>query len=175
MQGDMNNTKILTINREKIISLTQFAVLIGVATIAPFLGQQAITGPIVNATLFISTIFLGIRAGILISLLPSIIALSTGILPLALAPMIPFIMMGNIILVLSFDFLRGKNYWLRIFTASALKFIFLFSSSSILVNLITKTAIANRVAIIMSWPQFLTAIAGGIIAYLVSKKIKHAF
>jgi len=168
----MNNTKILAINREKIIVLTEFAVLIGVATIAPLLGQQAISGPIVNATLFISTIFLGVRAGILIGLLPSIIALSAGLLPLALTPMIPFIMIGNVILVLSFDFLKNKNYWLRVITASALKFIFLFSTSSIVINLILKTEIANRVAVIMSWPQFLTAIAGGTIAYFLFRPEK---
>jgi len=163
----MKNTKILAINREKIIALTQFAVLIGVATVAPLFGQQAITGVIVNAILFISTMFLGIRAGILIGLLPSIIALSVGLLPAVLAPMIPFIMIGNVILVLCFDFLKNRNYWLRIITASALKFIFLFSTSSIVVNLILKTEVANRVAVIMSWPQFLTAFAGGAIAYLV--------
>ena len=168
----MNNTKILAINREKIIVLTEFAILIGVATIAPLLGQQAISGPIVNATLFISTIFLGVRAGILIGLLPSIIALSAGLLPLALTPMIPFIMIGNVILVLSFDFLKNKNYWLRVITASALKFIFLFSTSSIVINLILKTEIANRVAVIMSWPQFLTAIAGGTIAYFLFRPEK---
>jgi hypothetical protein len=168
----MNNTKILAINREKIIVLSEFAVLIGVATIAPLLGQQAISGPIVNATLFISTMFLGIRAGILIGLLPSIIALSAGLLPLALTPMIPFIMIGNVILVLSFDFLKNKNYWLRVITASALKFIFLFSTSSIVINLILKTEIANRVAVIMSWPQFLTAIAGGTIAYFLFRPEK---
>jgi len=168
----MNNTKILAINREKIIVLSEFAVLIGVATIAPLLGQQAISGPIVNATLFISTMFLGIRAGILIGLLPSIIALSAGLLPLALTPMIPFIMIGNVILVLSFDFLKNKNYWLRVITASALKFIFLFSTSSIVINLILKTEIANRVAVIMSWPQFLTAIAGGTIAYFLFRPKK---
>jgi len=33
-------------------------------------------------------------------------------------------------------------------------------------NLILKTEIANRVATIMSWPKFLTAITGGGIAYL---------
>ena len=171
----MNNIQILTINREKIIALTQFAVLIGVATVAPLLGQQAITGPIVNATLFITTMFLGIRAGILVALVPSIIALSVGLLPVALAPMLPFIITGNIILVLSFDFLKKRNYWLRIITASVLKFIFLFATSSIVINLILKTEIANRVAVIMSWPQFLTAIAGGGIAYLGMKSFKNWF
>lgn len=169
----MNNAKILTINREKIIILTQFFVLIGVATIAPLFGQQMITGVIVNATLFISTMFLGIRAGILIGLFPSLIAFSVGLLPIAIAPMIPFIMMGNIILVLSFDYLKNRNYWLRIITSSALKFVFLFSASSIVVNLVLKTEVANRVAAIMSWPQFLTAIIGGGIAYLGMKSFKN--
>ena len=168
----MNNAKALVINREKVNVLIQFVVLVGIATAAPLIGQQAITGPIVNASLFLSTIFLGVRAGILVGLLPSLIALSVGLLPPVLAPMIPFIMIGNVILVLCFDFLKKRNYWLRVVIASGLKFFFLFATSSIVVNLVLKTEIAKRVAGIMSWPQFLTALAGGLIAYLGIKSFK---
>ena len=168
----MNNTKILTIDRAKINTLIQFIVLTGIAVIAPLIGQQAITGPIVNATLFIATAFLGVRAGILVGLLPSIIALSVGLLPAVLAPMLVFIMTGNAILVIVFDYLRNKNYWLGVVIASVLKFIFLFASSSIVVNLIVKTELASRVAGIMSFPQLFTALAGGALAYLVIKSRK---
>ena len=60
--------------------------------------------------------------------------------------------------------------------ASVLKFIFLFISSSIVVNLIIKTELASRVAGIMSFPQLFTALAGGVIAYFViSRKQKFIF
>lgn len=170
---NMNQIKTLTINREIIFILIKFIVLVGVATTVPLIGQQAITGSIVNAVLFIMVTILGLQAAILAGLIPSLIALSVGLLPSILAPMIPFIMMGNIILVLVFDYLRKKNYWLGIISASILKFLFLFGTSSIMVNLILKKELAHKMAIIMGWPQLLTALAGGLIAYLFLKSIKR--
>ena len=159
----MIQTKILTIKKETIFILTKFVLLMSVAVFAPLIHNQAITGPIVNAVLFISVFITGIRGAVLIAFIPSVIALSTGLLSLVLAPMIPFIIIGNIILVLSFSFLKDKNYWLGIVSASFLKFVFLFSVSYI---------ISSKLVIIMSWPQLITALAGGAIAFLVLKSIK---
>lgn len=161
----MNNTKTLAFNKEKITNLTKFVVLVGVAAMAPLLHQQMITGAVVNATLFVTTALLGSRYGIIAGLIPSVIALSVGLLPPVLAPMVPFIMIGNAILVLSFNALKDKNYWLGVLAASVLKFVFLYSTSAIVVNLLFKKEIAYQVSTMMSWPQLLTAIIGGILAY----------
>lgn len=168
----MQEVKAQVIKKEKVFALTTFVVLVGVATLAPLIKQQAITGSIVNATLLISTVLLGIPGAILVGLFPSLIALSVGLLPPVLAPMIPFIMAGNAILVVTFGYLRKKNYWLGIISASILKFLFLFGTSFIVVNLILKKEIASKVAQMMSWPQLATALAGGFIAYLFLKSIK---
>ena len=169
----MQRTKSLAINRQIALTLTKFLILLGVATIVPFFGQQAITGPIVNAMLFISVMILGLRGGILVSLVPSIIALSVGLLPIILAPMIPFIMAGNIILVSTFNYFKKQNFWLGIVSASFLKFIFLFITSSIVINLFIKGEVAAKVAVTMSWPQLFTALAGGVVSYLFLKTIKR--
>ncbi len=170
----MLETKILSLPKAKIIVLAQFASLLAVASITPALiHSQPITGPIVNAVLFIATVILGTQGAVLIALIPSLIALSVGLLPQALAPMVPFIMMSNVILVLVFNYVRKRNleakksYWTGLISASVLKFLFLFSTSFVVVNLITKQAVAQKAAAILSWPQLLTALAGGVIAYLV--------
>ncbi len=162
----MKQIKSLAINKIKISTLSQFIALVGIASVAPLLHQQIITGSIVNATLFISTALLGVQAGILVGLTPSLIALSTGLLSPLLAPMIPFIMMGNVILVISFNYLKNKDYWLGMVSASILKFIFLFSTSSIIINLILKKEIALKISATMGWLQLLTVLIGGIIAYI---------
>ncbi len=167
----MTQTKILTIKKEVAVDLAKFVLLLSIAIIAPLIRQQAITGTIVNAVLFISAVFLGIRGAVLIALVPSIFSLSVGLLPAVLAPTIPFIMIGNIILILVFDFLRKKNYWLGMISAGVLKFIFLASVSSVVINLLLKKEIAHQVAMMMSWPQLLTALSGGAIAYLVLKAL----
>lgn len=152
----------LTITKESVIT---FVVLLGIATAAPLCHNQFITGPIVNATLLVAVALLGIRDGILIGLIPSSIALAVGLLPPVLAPMIPFIIVGNAILVLTFGYLRNKNYWLGLVSGSVLKFAFLFGTSSVVTSLLVNQKVAANVAVMMSWPQLVTALAGGLLAY----------
>ncbi len=169
----MHKTTTLKLSRAHIIPLITFTALIGVATVVPLFHYQPVTGPIVNATLFIAAATLGSQSAILIGLVPSMIALSAGLLPAILAPMIPFIMLSNAILIMTFSALKKKNYWLNIAIGSTLKFLFLFATSSIVINLLLKKEIAQQVALIMSWPQLLTALAGGVIAYPIIKLIKR--
>lgn len=169
----MDNIKTLAINKKAILTIAQFGVLVGIASLAPLLKQQAITGPIVNATLFLATYLIGVQAGVLVALFPSLIALSVGLLPALLAPAVPFIITGNIILVLVFNWLK-KNHWQAIISASVLKFLFLYSTSFVVVNLIAKKPVAQKAAAMLSWPQLATALAGGIIAWLVLKALKKA-
>ncbi|MFH1533314.1 MAG: ECF transporter S component [Nitrospirota bacterium] len=168
----MHKTSTLTINKVNILSIIKFAALIGVATIVPLFHFQPVTGPIVNATLFIAAATLGAQSAILVGLIPSIIALSSGLLPPVLAPMIPFIMLSNAILIMTYSHLAKQNYWLNIALASTIKFLFLFATSSVVINLLLQKEIADTVALMMSWPQLVTALAGGIIAYPIIKLMK---
>jgi len=168
----MITSKTLTFKKENVITSAQFALLMAAAMLAPFFLQQSVVGSIVNAILFISVVLLGSRNAILVGILPSLVSLSVGLLPAVLAPMIPFIMTSNVLLILIFDFFRTKNYWLGIVVASILKFAFLLGSSSIIINLLLNKAAASKVAMILSWPQLFTALAGGMIAFLFLRAIK---
>lgn len=160
----MDNTKVLVWDKSQTIALTQFVGLVAVATVVPLFHQQLITGPVVNATLFVATILLGTSRGMLVGLIPSLIALSVGTLPAALAPMVPFIMTSNALLILVFNSLKSKNFWLAIGVSSLVKFFFLYGTSFIVINLLMKKELAASVAIMMSWPQLITALAGGVLA-----------
>jgi len=165
--------KSLTITKAQALPLTKFIVLLSVATLLPaFIHLQYITGPIVNAILFISAALLGVEAAILIGLIPSLVALSMGLLPAVLAPMVPFIMVSNTIMIIIFAYFWQKNFWSGMIMASLLKFAFLFSASSLVINLLLKKEIAAQVAAMMSWPQLLTALTGGLIALAFLKGIK---
>jgi len=168
----MNKIKTLALNKEKITILTGFLVLTGVATLAPFLGNQVITGPIVNAVLFISSALLGVWFSLLVALIPSAVALSVGLLPVVLFPMVPFIIMGNALLVVSFILLKKKGFWLSMISASILKYLFLFASSSVVINLFIKKELGFRIGLMMGLNQLFTALAGGVIAFLFLKSIK---
>ncbi len=151
--------------------LTKIIILISIATIAPLFQHQLITGTLVNATLFIATVLIGVQAGIIVSFLPSLIALSVGFLPPVFLPMIPYIILGNIVLVITFNYFK-KKYWLGVVLASIFKFLFLFSVSSLVINFLIKQEVAYRIIFMMSWPQLITALLGGLIAFYVIKKNK---
>ena len=167
----MNNEKVLFLERSNLTSLVWLIALVGVASVAPLFHQQMITGPVVNATLFLAAMILGIKRGIFVGLIPSAIALSMGTLPPVLAPAVPYIMISNAILIAVFSLLRNKNYWLAVAVASLLKFVFLFSTSSIVISLLMKKELAGSVATMMSWPQLITALFGGFLAWVFLKKL----
>ena len=154
---------VLTIRRETALTLL---VLIAIAVAAPiFIKQQLITGTIVNAALIIGTVVLSTRDGLLIGLLPSSIALAAGLLSPVLAPMIPFIIVGNAILVLTFAYFKKLNFWAGVAVAALLKFTFLYGISSVVIGLLVNKTVAPMVVQMMSWPQLFTALAGGLLAF----------
>jgi hypothetical protein len=166
-----NNLSALAIKKESILTLV---LLIAVAAVVPLLiKQQFITGTIVNATLIIGVYLLGSRDGLLIGLIPSSLALATGLLSPVLAPMIPFIIVGNAILILTFAYFSKFNYWAGVIIGSVLKFAFLYGTSTIVIGLLLNKQAAPAVAQMMSWPQLVTALAGGMMAFGIIKLLKN--
>ncbi|MCD4705567.1 ECF transporter S component [bacterium] len=163
-------TDILIKTNVKIIA--NFLFLAGLSILIPaFFHIQFITGPIINAILFLAVVLIGRSNALLIGIVPSVIALSFGILPALLAPMVPFIMISNAILIMVFSLLK-KNYWLGVLIASTAKFLFLYFSCSIVMELVLKKELALKVSQILGWTQFVTAILGGVIAWLILKNLK---
>jgi hypothetical protein len=162
----------LAVEGKKVNSYVQFALLFGIAISTSLFHQQLITGTIVNATLFVATGLLGTPAAMVIGLFPSVIALSAGLLPTALAPVIPFIMISNAFLILSFALLKKNNYWFGAVIASLIKFVFLFGSSFVVMNLILQKDMAFQVAAMTGWIQLVTAIMGAILANFYTSLFK---
>jgi len=155
------------------------------AVCAPLFGfhSQWVTGPIVNMALILSVFTLGIRGAFLIGLLPSTIALGAGLLPAILAPMIPFIIISNCLFILVLDYFKNRlsdkeiaavDYFLAIFVSAGLKYLFLLSTSKIVAGLLLKQELAAKAADIMSYPQFFTALIGGVLAGGALKILKNA-
>jgi hypothetical protein len=157
----------ILLNKKVALSLAQFFILLLAVSFAPLINNQIITGTIVNASLLMAVILLGMRGAILLCFLPSIVSLSFGLLPMVMAPMVPFIVLGNISLVYIFNLLRKKNFFLGLIPAALVKFSFLFLVSNFLISFFIKQAVADKIAIMMSWPQLITALMGGVVVYLI--------
>jgi hypothetical protein len=165
-----NQSKGLTFKKEAFVTLV---VLLALATAAPiFFKQQLITGTIVNASLILAVSLLGARDGLIVGLIPSSVALATGLLSPVLAPMIPFIIIGNSILVLAFAYLGKLNFWAGAVVGSLLKFAFLYGTSMVVIGLLINKQIAPTVAQMLSWPQLVTAVAGSIAAFAILQGLK---
>lgn len=162
------------ISREKSISVVGlFFIFLAGTMLAPLFPNQFISGPIVNALLIIVTVILGLRSGIILSFVPSLMALVGGLLPALFMPFVPFIMLSNIIFVVIVHLLRLKNYWLAAGTASVAKFLFLSLTSQLFFNLFMHQALAKTAAFMMSWNQLYSAALGSIIAYTFLRIIKR--
>ena len=146
--------------------LLLFAILLALLIVLPgFVHNQWITGPVVNAALIMAAVCVGPMEAVVLGMMPSTVALSSGLLPLPLAPMLPFIMIGNAVLIVSFQYLAFKNYTLRLVVAAFCKFVFLNFSLIVLTKGLIDSNLIAKVGVMMSWPQFVTAVIGGAIAY----------
>lgn len=160
----MEQENIIALDYKKVaVKSLVFCGFVAVAVAAPYFGNQLITGSVVNALLFISASVLGLEAAFLLCLIPSLISIYTGLLPLALAPMIPAIMTGNALLILVFVKLKDRSFWFGAISAALVKFAFIYFTGMILLK---------NVSLMVSWPQLATAVAGAAIAYLFLNIIK---
>ena len=160
-------------------SIAQTAGLLLVISFLPFfIHLQWLSGPLVNALLILILFLSGIRSAMLAAVIPSFMALAGGLLPIPLAPVVPFIIIGNIIFILTIDYIyySSRNtigaYWKGIIIGALLKFAWLFLSVNYITGLLLKKELAFAVTQMLSWPQFATAVIGGAIAWGILKWLK---
>ncbi len=163
MQNTSTGLALKRLDSKTAVAIIQFTVLFGIAVVAPLFGEQLITGTIVNFILFVSVFLLGTRSAILISLFPSLIALGVGILPSILIPIIPFIIVSNVLLIMTFGVLSKTNYWFAIVFASVAKFLFLTIIGFLAISSFkTLLPFIN----IIGGTQLITSLSGGLITIL---------
>jgi len=165
--------KLKALEKESISAAVRFAIAIALAVILPFFHNQLITGPFINALFYIAVITLGINRAVVIALIPSVVALSVGLLPALIFPIAPFIIMGNLLQIFCFNYLK-KNYWLGLAVSSLAKFSFIFLSGQIIFNFLLHKNI-GAASMIFSWPQLMTALIGGVIAFAFIRFFKFDF
>jgi len=155
--------------------LTRTAILLAITLAFQMLGfPQMITGPAVNAMLLISGAYVGALGAVIIGLLTPFIAFIRGILAAPLAPMIPFIMLGNALLVITYVLCRNKlakglaGAGIGLVAGAVIKFVVLSSAVRFIVS------VPPPVAQAMQLPQLYNAILGGIVAVAVEKVLNAA-
>lgn len=152
--------------------VTQTAVLFALTLVVQMLGlPQMVTGPLVNAMLLLATIFVGVGSGVCIGLFTPWVALVRGILPPPLAPLVPFIMLGNGAFVVIFGLFRRKKTLAfdiaGVVLGALAKYLILSQAVRSLVSL------PPQVARMMQTPQLVTALFGGAIALSLARALRR--
>jgi len=135
--------------------------------------SQPVTGVLINALLLTVAMWLGLPQAIILGMITPLGAVLRGVLPLPMAVMIPFIALGNAVLVSVFTALRSRNQAWALVAGAAAKFALLFASVTVL-QLVPLTlsagqttsvlAIPAAFAQMMSWPQLATVLGGGLLS-----------
>ncbi|MDZ7315405.1 MAG: ECF transporter S component [candidate division KSB1 bacterium] len=165
--------------------LARLVFLLAVTLILELIGlPQPFTGPLVNMMLILTALILGLSAGVGLGALTPIVALLRGQLPAMLAPMVPFIAVGNGLLVACFS-LFGQKFrraegegiaWgaagLGLLLGAAAKAGFLYGSALKLLPLIVGRSLPAHLIGMMALPQFVTAVFGGLGALVLFRLIR---
>ncbi len=149
-----------------------------------FAGQY-ITGTLVNCVLAVAALLGGFWCGATVAVVSPFAAFLLGIGP-KLIQIVPCICLGNLVFVLVFQFISGKTkgpVWRRLVVlvaAAVAKFLTLYIAVvRILIPVMGERLKAPQIkafSAMFSWPQLVTALAGGTLALLIvpllSKTIK---
>jgi len=161
-------TKILTINQYLLSRLDIIVYFLSYIVPIAITHPQWITGTIVNCFLYISAEKLNKKEYYPILILPSLGAITRGLLfgpqTIFLYYFLPFIWLGNYLLVFVFSTTKNSNYLLRISLASFLKYLLLITTAS----LYFKLKIVPQIFVTsMGIMQLITAFTGGLLAIII--------
>lgn len=159
----------LSVTKSRLVFLT--LALFSFVISFSFEGSQLLVGTVVNFTLFAGASFFSYPDFLPLVVLPSIATLSRGLIFGHFTPFLlyflPFIWLGNLILVLSFKkFSQNLNNFLAFVLAGFLKFLMLFLASRFLFKL---NLVPQIFLTVMGINQLTTAFFGGFLNFLVPK------
>lgn len=155
-------------------NITRTGILLALTLAIQFIRlPQLITGTGVNAMLLIAAMTVGVVQGSLIGCITPIVALMVGIMKPAMAPVLPFIAVSNVILVVIFHYVRNKNTYVALIAAAFVKFLILFGATKLILSSILPKPIYEKVAVTFGITQFFTALAGGVLALIIVPFIKN--
>jgi hypothetical protein len=130
-------------------------------------------GPLITTLIFLTTYISGLSLGILIGILIPVLGILVGVVSGPFIPFVPIMILGNVILVIAFGILmyRGRTFlYTGIALSSFLRYLFMTFSSKYLVNIFNLNLpqkILQQVLMLLSTPQLINALIGGIIAIII--------
>lgn len=138
----------------------------------PFSVRQLITGTLVNCVLLVFTARAGLASGAAIGAVSAVLAALLGISQLVISPLVAA---GNILLCLTYWFLEERmNHICGVIAGAALKCAFLWLTVPMALSAAGfPEKQAAMLSIMFSWPQLVTALCGGLLAWAVLPRVRR--
>jgi len=179
------------ISMNQTIFWTRLVILTSLTLAMEMIGlPQPVTGPIVNLMLILTTLILNPIAAVILGTITPTVAVIRGQLPAILMPMVPFIILGNALLVLTFGFVRhllsgsrppaslplkSPANWAGLLAGSFAKFLWLYFSVKHILPLLIGKTLPPRLVSMMALPQLITALIGGALALAIYQILRKSF
>ncbi|MBN2012213.1 ECF transporter S component [candidate division KSB1 bacterium] len=174
--------------KNKTILISRLAMLIALTLVIQMVGlPQPITGPLINAMLLITVSLLGWISGTILGLMTPVVALLRGQLPAPLAPMVPFIAIGNIVLVSAYYLIsrkrateKTKSPWRQtylhagVIAAAIVKFAWLTFAAHLVLPIVLAHSLPPPLLYAMTLPQLVTGLLGGALNILFLEVLNRA-
>lgn len=146
-------------------------ILQGLRLILPMPPQASmiLIGSLVNACFLLAVLLIGLKPAVLLALVTPVAAYFQGMLPFL--PFVGPVALGNSLFVIVFYMQR--RHAVRALVAAALaKTAALYGGFCFLFSLVAfPEKITHMILFIMSWPQIVTAVLGGILAFVIAKRL----
>lgn len=175
----MNNDIVKFITRTAIL-LALTVLFQSLRSIIPMPPQvaQYVVGSLVNLSLIVAAVLVGIKGGLVISIAAPIIAYFQGQLPQIMPFMIVAVALGNAAIVVMVGLLYNKNKYVALISGAVLKFITLYIVViKIVLPLIYPNVPQQAKALLsvnFSWPQLVTASIGALLSLAVIPMVSKA-
>ncbi|MBN2412284.1 ECF transporter S component [candidate division KSB1 bacterium] len=169
--------------------ITRLVILISLTLIIEMIGlPQPVTGPLVNMMLILTSLLLNITGGVIMGCITPLAAVIRGQLPPFLLPMVPFVVIGNVLLVVAFGFFKNiLKYqklthtnpfysvadWTGLICGAFIKFIWLYFSATIILPVMLHKNLPGEAIALMTTPQLVTALTGGAFALFMASLLKR--
>ena len=138
----------------------------------PIFLSTLLIGSLVNACLLVALETVNAKAAFTIGVIAPIVAYFQQLLPLPI--LILPVALGNMIYIAIFSSCKKRDLWQKVSIAGLGKAIFMYSAFSWLLMLIAIPAkLANPLLFIMSWPQLVTGVVGGVLADTIKKRLQR--
>ncbi len=148
-------------NKKKIRNIALNGIILAIVVAFQAVNMpNPITGIIVNAILIFILFFVGIKSALILSFLTPLCGFITGHVLVFMYPVIPIIIIGNILFVITVYKLKEKSLWIKLFLPSLLKALIIGIGGYVLITIFAPDKIGEFILFSVLGIQFFTAVPG---------------